>query len=171
MMLKKSILQTSFGPMVAVADDTFLYLLQFADSFLLEKQIAQLQKNLTQLLIEGSNDLIKKLEQEMQSYFRGDLKKFTIPLYWIGSDFQKNVWRHCFDIEYGSTVPYQGLAKNLNNDRAFRAVGTALGSNCHVLIIPCHRVIKSDGRIGDYAAGIDRKVLLLAHEQLFKDKN
>jgi AraC family transcriptional regulator of adaptative response/methylated-DNA-[protein]-cysteine methyltransferase len=166
-MLKKSFVQTPFGSLVSVADDNFLYLLQFADSFLLNKQLNRIEKAFGTSIVLGSNSLTKKLEQELMAYCKGTLKKFTIPLFAYGTPFQKQVWDSCFSIEYGKTVCYQNLAEIMKNALASRAVGTALGSNCHVIIVPCHRIIKLNGMIGGYAGGVDRKLQLRSHEQLF----
>ena len=170
-MFKKCIVQTSFGLMTAIADEHVLYLLQFSDSCLLDKQVDHIQKLYNVHIVQGSNSLIEKLEKELASYCSGKLQTFTITLSYEGTRFQKKVWDHCSEIEYGGTVSYQRLAGAMGNSLACRAVGTALGSNCYVIIVPCHRVIKSDGKIGHYGGGVERKIALLAHEQLFKNKN
>jgi AraC family transcriptional regulator of adaptative response/methylated-DNA-[protein]-cysteine methyltransferase len=170
-MFKKSFLQTPFGSMIAVADDNFLYLLQFTDSSLLAKQLDRIQKSYNTPIVQGSNTLIKKVEEELALYYSGTLKNFTIRLSVHGTEFQNNVWRGCAAIDYGSTIYYQDLAQLIDRSRAYRAVGTALGANCHALIIPCHRVIKSDGIIGNYAGGTERKRLLVEHEKFFKERH
>ena len=165
MILNISKLDTPIGQMVAIADQSGLYLLQFADYPKLQHNIAKLKQKTKADIISGRNDLINLVQQELQQYFEGTLKQFTVPLHYIGSDFQKNVWNKLQNISYGQTCSYEQLAISIQNPSACRAVALANATNQHWIIIPCHRVINKNGNIGGYAGGVDRKKWLIHHEQ------
>lgn len=168
-MLKKYFFNTPFGSVVSVADDNFLYLLQFADASLLKQKLEQIEQNFHTKIIDGATLLTNKIEQEFMGYCKGALKEFTIPLFTYGTHFQKQVWNSCSKVEYGKTVSYKTCVQDTNNRLALRAVGNALARNFHVIIVPCHRIIRSNGFFGGYAGGFERKLQLLAHEKLFKN--
>lgn len=117
---------------------------------------------------ESQNLKIKKIldqaEDQLLRYFSGQLKEFTVPLDIQGTDFQKKVWQQLAKIPYGKTCSYQEIAKKIKQPKACRAVGTANGKNPLTIIIPCHRVIASNGSIGGYSGGLPMKVKLLALE-------
>ena len=100
-------------------------------------------------------------KDQLFSYFSGSLKVFDIPLTLHGTDFQKRVWGLLREIPYGATRTYGGLAKELEMPKASRAVGAANGSNPIPIIIPCHRVIGSTGKLTGFGGGIDTKRFLL----------
>jgi methylated-DNA-[protein]-cysteine S-methyltransferase len=102
--------------------------------------------------------------EELMSYFEGKNMAFTVPLAPEGTDFQKQVWERLASIPAGETRTYIGLATELQNPGAVRAVGTANGANPIAVILPCHRVIGADGKLTGYAGGLWRKEWLLAHE-------
>lgn len=108
--------------------------------------------------------LLREARQQIDAYFAGRLKGFDLPLSPTGTAFQMNVWRALIDIPYGETISYAELARRVDSPRAFRAVGSANGSNPIALIIPCHRVIATGGGLGGYGGGLDRKRWLLALE-------
>lgn len=99
--------------------------------------------------------------KELTEYFAGKKIKFTIPLDFQGTEFQKKVWNQLRKIPYGKTCSYKDIAQKINNKKAFRAVGTANGKNPLCIIIPCHRVIASDGGLGGYNGGLHLKIKLL----------
>jgi O-6-methylguanine DNA methyltransferase len=101
---------------------------------------------------------------QLEAYFAGDLTAFDLPLAPVGTPFQQRVWSALVEIPFGETVSYGSLASRLGRPGAARAVGLANGSNPISIIIPCHRVIGSDGRLTGYGGGIDRKAWLLDHE-------
>ncbi|MDX2369220.1 MAG: methylated-DNA--[protein]-cysteine S-methyltransferase, partial [Colwellia sp.] len=102
-------------------------------------------------------------------YFAGDRKKFDLPLAATGTPFQQKVWHALCEIKQGETKTYGWLAKKINNEKAVRAVGSANGANPIALIVPCHRVIGSNGKLTGYAGGLALKAKLLMHEgALFK---
>lgn len=102
---------------------------------------------------------------QLQAYFHGTLTAFDLPLAPLGTDFQRSVWNLLLSIPFGETRSYMDLAQSLRNEKAIRAVGAANGKNPIAIIVPCHRVIGSDGSMTGYAGGIHRKKWLLEHEK------
>jgi len=102
---------------------------------------------------------------QLASYFAGELTAFDLPLALAGTPFQKRVWAELRRIPYGHTISYQELARRVGNPKASRAVGSANGQNPVAVIVPCHRVIASDGTLGGFGGGLDRKEWLLNHEK------
>ena len=108
--------------------------------------------------------LINAIEQ-LGEYFRGDRQEFDLPLdLSLGTEFQQRVWRGLQNIPHGETISYATLALNVDNPKGFRAVANANGKNPFSIVIPCHRVIASDGKLGGYTGGLDKKEYLLALE-------
>ena len=101
---------------------------------------------------------------QLQAYFAGALREFELPLAAEGTPFQKEVWSALLDIPYGETISYGELAERLGKPGAARAVGLANGRNPLPIVVPCHRVIGSDGSLTGYGGGIDIKRALLDHE-------
>jgi methylated-DNA-[protein]-cysteine S-methyltransferase len=101
---------------------------------------------------------------QLDEYFRGERREFSLNLDPTGTEFQKSVWQELLKIPYGKTVSYLNIAQALNNEKAIRAVGAANGQNPIVIIVPCHRVIGSDGKLTGYGGGLWRKEWLLKHE-------
>ena len=101
---------------------------------------------------------------QLRAYFDGDLTEFEIPIRLDGTDFQREVWSHLRDIPYGETISYGELARRVGSPKASRAVGLANGRNPVSIIVPCHRVIGSNGQLTGYGGGLERKTWLLDHE-------
>lgn len=111
------------------------------------------------------NALIKETVRQLDEYFRGVRTSFLLPLSFDGySTFQKTVWNALSEIPYGETKSYQEIARISGKPQAARAVGNACGQNPYLIVIPCHRVIKSDGSLGGFSGGIEHKRKLLDHE-------
>jgi methylated-DNA-[protein]-cysteine S-methyltransferase len=104
------------------------------------------------------------ITDQLHAYFAGNLTQFDVPTRLDGTDFQCRVWSHLQDIPYGETISYGELARRVGNPNASRAVGLANGRNPITVIVPCHRVIGSNGQLTGYGGGLDRKTWLLAHE-------
>jgi len=164
-LLKTAELDTPLGPMVVIADEDGLYLLEFHDQGRLERQIEQLRKRKSATIIPGKTAAFKSIEKELKQYFSGKLLAFKTPVHLIGSEFQINVWRALQKIPMGKTYSYADQAKAIGKPTAFRAVANANGMNPLGIIIPCHRVINTNGELGGYAGGLERKEWLLKHEQ------
>jgi len=109
--------------------------------------------------------ILKSAVKELEEYFRGERKSFSVPLDTEGTSFQKRVWNALLQIPYGKTCSYQDIALKIKNTKAMRAVGNANGKNPLCIIVPCHRVIASNGALGGYSGGIEVKKKLLALEQ------
>ncbi len=165
--LKAAWLDTPLGPMLAIADETTLILLEFIERKGLENEVIRLQKSLKATIQMGSTSPIVSIERELQHYFAGQLMEFKTPLQIIGSPFQQHVWQALRKIPYGKTQSYLDLAKSIDKPTAFRAVAQANSTNQLAIIIPCHRVINANGNLGGYAGGLSRKQWLLAHEKQF----
>ncbi|HRW99709.1 MAG TPA: methylated-DNA--[protein]-cysteine S-methyltransferase [Cyclobacteriaceae bacterium] len=112
----------------------------------------------------------RQCRQELEEYFAGSRKFFTVPLEADGTEFQKQVWSALLDIPLGRTISYAELATRLGNLKAIRAVGLANGQNPIAIIIPCHRVIGKDGSLVGYGGGLDNKLWLLKHEGALADQ-
>ncbi len=110
---------------------------------------------------EKDTELLLKAKKELEEYFAGKRKKFDLPLNQEGTNFQKKVWKALENIPYGETRTYKEVAKMIGNEKASRAVGMANNKNNIPIIIPCHRVIGSNGKLVGYALGLDMKKYLL----------
>jgi methylated-DNA-[protein]-cysteine S-methyltransferase len=106
-----------------------------------------------------------ELTTQLRAYFAGELENFDVPLAPAGTPFQKKVWDELCKIPYGETISYGALAKRIGNPNASRAVGLANGSNPIPIVIPCHRVIGSNGKLTGYGGGLPIKEKLLALEK------
>jgi methylated-DNA-[protein]-cysteine S-methyltransferase len=104
-------------------------------------------------------------KQQLNEYFGGTRKEFDLDLDLSGTDFQKLIWKELLEIKFGQIVSYADLAKKIGDMKSIRAVGRANATNPISIIIPCHRVIGSDGKLTGYAGGLWRKKWLLDHEQ------
>ncbi|MEM7657670.1 MAG: methylated-DNA--[protein]-cysteine S-methyltransferase [Bacteroidota bacterium] len=114
--------------------------------------------------INPSHSHLLQCIEQLEEYFEGKRTHFTVFLDLSGTDFQKKVWRQLMQIPIGQTQSYLDVAKRIGSPEAVRAVGGACGRNQHWLLVPCHRVISSDGKLTGYAGGIKRKRWLLDHE-------
>ena len=115
---------------------------------------------------DDANPLLVEAARQLRAYFERDLKEFDLPLAPVGTDFQQRVWEQLREIGYGETSSYGELAHRLGkSNAASRAVGLANGRNPIPIVIPCHRVIGSNGTLTGYAGGLDRKQKLLELEQ------
>lgn len=116
----------------------------------------------------GLSPLLDDVIQQLNDYFEGDRESFDIDFDLMGSDFQKKVWNELTNIPFGKTISYSELALKLGDLKAIRAVASANGKNPIGVIIPCHRVIGSDGSLTGFAWGLDKKQWLLEHESKYK---
>ena len=114
---------------------------------------------------EKINYILSQTEKQLSEYFSGHRREFNIDLDMVGTPFQKKVWNQLLKIPYGTTFSYLEISKQIDNEKAFRAVGNANGKNPFSIIITCHRVIASDWSLGGYAGGVDRKIKLLNLEK------
>lgn len=160
-------IDTPLGPMVTVASDSALYLLEFTDRKMIDRQFRKLSKLQKRAILPGSTPMTEQVKRELSAYFAGELKDFTLKLETSGTVFQKETWAQLCAIPYGETRSYAELAVAVGNDKAVRAVAGSNAANGLAIIIPCHRVIRTGGDLGGYAGNLSRKRWLLAHEAKF----
>ena len=141
------------GPLLAGASGDALLLLEFTDRRMLEAQFRTLRRHFKLPIVPGENSLIALLRVELENYFARKIKKFSVPLQYPGSDFQRRVWKELLSIPYGKTLSYQELSRRVGSPRAQRAVGHANGLNRIAILIPCHRIVNKNGALGDMEAG------------------
>ena len=158
-------LETPLGPMLALADDCGLHLLDFVDRRGLERALAALQKRLHARALPGRHPFLDGIERELREYFAGTRREFATPVALTGSPFQLAVWRALQAIPAGATCSYAELARRIGRPAAVRAVGRANGDNRLSIVVPCHRVIGADGALTGYGGGLARKRKLLDLER------
>jgi AraC family transcriptional regulator of adaptative response/methylated-DNA-[protein]-cysteine methyltransferase len=156
---------TPLGPMIAGATSKGICLLEFADRRMLETQIGRLSKLFDHAVIPGEHEHINRLENELELYFAGKLREFTVPLVLRGTPFQVAAWERLQKIPYGETISYERQAREIGRQGAQRAIGRANGDNRIAIVIPCHRVVKQNGDLCGYGGGLWRKKFLLELEQ------
>ncbi len=149
-MIKIGYLRTEIINLKVVFQNEYLISIDFVDHINEEENVD-----------ETVNNFLKQLEE----YFEGKRKEFDVPVILDGTDFQKKVWIETMKIPYGETISYFELAKLIGSPNAVRAVGNALGKNRIPIVIPCHRVLKSDGQLGGFTGGVEIKKYLLELEK------
>jgi O-6-methylguanine DNA methyltransferase len=147
-------IQSPLGTLHALADDNALIYLGFE------------QPEQAATVTFQKNNVLTLLEHELTLYFNSQLTQFTIPITLAGTPFQQKVWQALTKIPYGQTRSYKEQALLVGAPKAYRAVGSANGANKIVIIIPCHRVIAHNGKLGGYATGLEYKKWLLNHEKI-----
>lgn len=157
-------LDTPLGPMVAIAEEDALVMLEFAGRKALQQQVTRLLRERNAVLLPHTTPLLHTLHNELADYFAGGLRLFTTPIALHGTEFQQRAWQCLQRIPYGTTMSYSEQAKQLGVPKAVRAVASANGANRIALVVPCHRVVASNGKLGGYAAGLLRKQRLLELE-------
>jgi AraC family transcriptional regulator of adaptative response/methylated-DNA-[protein]-cysteine methyltransferase len=162
---------TPIGPMFACSTEKGICLLEFTDRRMLETEFQDLQKRLNAIILIGKNDHLNQLKVELEEYFRGDRKDFTVALDTPTTPFRQKVWDMLLQIPFGKTASYKEQAVKIGNPKAVRAVASANGHNRVAIVIPCHRVIGSDGSLTGYAGGLDRKKWLLELEGSYRGPN
>lgn len=155
---------TPLGPMMAGATDAGICLLEFTDRRMLETQLDRVKKYLKAEIVPGEHPLFQVLDQQLKAYFEGKRRDFDIKLDLSGTPFQRLVWEELLRIPNGTTRSYKTQAENIGNPKAVRAVAKANGDNRISILVPCHRVIGSDGELTGYGGGLWRKKWLLEHE-------
>lgn len=160
-------LETPIGIMFAAATKEGICMLEFGDRKNLEDTLQLLSTSLNASIIIGENQHLEQLEKELKQYFEGYLQKFTVPLSPVGTEFQKSVWKILEKIPYGEIWSYKKQAEVLGDVKKVRAVANANGLNKISIVIPCHRVIGSNGKLTGYGGGVWRKQKLLELEKAF----
>lgn len=162
--LQSDWIDTPLGLMLAIANDQALLLLEFADRHILEREVERLRSRTRAVIVPGSNSVIESIAQDLQSYFAAGGHRFKTPVELIGSTFQTLVWEELQRIPAGTVRSYAQQARCIGSPQAVRAVARANGANQLAIIVPCHRVIGSNGALTGYGGGLPRKQWLLEHE-------
>ena len=131
----------------------------------IEKTLRRINRNINERDPSDDAAILNFAETQLNEYFAGRRKEFTLPIETFGTEFQRNVWRALGKIPYGETVNYKFIAESIGCGSSVRAVANAVGANALSVIIPCHRVIGSNGSPGGYAGGPDAKRYLLVLER------
>lgn len=158
-------LPSPLGPLLAGATDEGVCLLEFGDRRALERQLRTLARRLQAAFVPGDNAHLRRLRGELEQYFAGRRREFSVPLVLPGTDFQRRVWEGLRRIPCGETRSYASQARALGAPGAVRAVARANGDNRVAILVPCHRVVGSDGRLTGYGGGLWRKQWLLDLER------
>ena len=138
--------------------------IEFIDRIRLECELERLKKELKAELVPGENAHLIQLRKELGEYFDRKRTDFTVQLHFTGTAFQQSVWDALCKIPYGKTWTYKQQALHMENLPGIRAVAAANGQNKHAIVIPCHRVIGSNGSLTGYAGGLSKKEWLLRFE-------
>lgn len=125
----------------------------------------RLERELKASFVDEPSDTTRQAATELDEYFAGQRRVFSLPLLFVGTDFQKRVWRALLDVPFGTTRSYAWLAAKIGNPKAVRAVGTANGANSISIFAPCHRIIGSNHSLTGYGGGLEAKRYLLDLEQ------
>lgn len=158
-------LDTPLGPMIAGTTEKGLCLLEFTNRIKLDKELHELKSVLQADIAHSRNLYADWVEQELKEYFTGSRKSFTVPLHMPGNDFARSVWEMLLNIPYGITWTYKEQSLKMNHPKAIRAIAAANGRNRIAIVVPCHRVIGSNGSLTGYAAGVDKKKWLINFER------
>ena len=163
-LLQAAWIETPLGPMLAIASDAALELLEFVDRRALETELRRLRRTLG-AVVPGENAVLRQTRDQLAEYFAGTRREFDVPVHQRGSEFQLKVWRALREIPHGETRSYRDIAIRVGSPSAVRAIGRVNGQNQVAIIVPCHRVIRADGSLCGYGGGKWRKQWLLDHER------
>lgn len=170
-MITVSQIETLLGKMTACSVAEGICMLSFGDKAFNAGELKFLAKYFNYSVIEGENEHLRILRQQVEEYFKGTRKEFTLKLAAPGTIFQKSVWNELLTIKYGCTRSYMEQSAALGVPGSVRAVANANGKNRIAIVIPCHRIIGSDGSLTGYAGGLDKKKWLLTHEEKYSGKS
>jgi len=157
--------QTPVGELILGSYDNQLCMADWRYRKMRKSIDARLQKGLNAEYIQEDTLVLQQTRQQLNEYFNRKRQSFDVSLCMVGTDFQKQVWQGLMNIAYGTTCSYLELSKNIGNEKAVRAVASANGANAISIMIPCHRIIGSDGSLVGYAGGLPAKKKLLQLEQ------
>jgi methylated-DNA-[protein]-cysteine S-methyltransferase len=157
--------KTKIGELILGSFSDSLCLLDFRYRKMRTKVDNRIKNGLNARFVEQDDEVLKQTRKQLEEYLDGVRREFNLPFLTVGTDFQKRVWGALIQVPYGSTSTYLQLAENINNKQAIRAVASANGANAIGLVIPCHRIVGSDGELVGYGGGISVKKRLLNLEQ------
>jgi O-6-methylguanine DNA methyltransferase len=153
--------ESPVGPLIAAATADAVCLLEFSEQDGLETRLNGLRRQHASTWRATPSSHVERLREQIAAYFAGERRQFDLPLTYAGSVFQQQVWSMLLRIPYGSTWSYLELATRVGDPGATRAVGAANGMNPIAIVIPCHRVVNANGKLGGYGGGLWRKRILL----------
>lgn len=156
-LLSYTYIESPIGPLLVAGDNTALHYLSFPSG---------LKSFAPRPAWHRSDKPFTEVRRQLTAYFKGDLRRFDLPLHLTGTDFQKQVWRYLSQIPFGHMRSYGEVASELGKPKACRAVGAANGNNPIPIILPCHRVIGTNGALTGFGGGIPTKLYLLEHEDV-----
>ncbi|MDM8523298.1 methylated-DNA--[protein]-cysteine S-methyltransferase [Desulfococcaceae bacterium HSG8] len=161
--------KTKIGELILGSFDCKLCLLDFRYRKMRTTVDNRIKEGLNADFAEQDDEVLQNAKRQLDEYLAGDRIGFDIPILMVGTDFQKSVWNALMQVPYGKTSTYLDLAKSINNEKAVRAVANANAANSIGLIIPCHRIIGSDGGLVGYGGGIPvkKRLLKLEHDNPF----
>ena len=157
--------KTKIGELILGSFDGQLCILDYRYRKMRKSVDNRIASGLKAAFVEQNDEVLEIVTAQLDEYLSGNRRAFDVPVITVGTDFQKSVWNALMDVPYGSSLSYLQLAKNVGNENAVRAVASANGANAIALIIPCHRIIGSDGKLVGYAGGLPVKKRLLKLEQ------
>lgn len=157
--------ESPLGPLILAATAEAICLLEFSHADRLEGRLAALRQRYAQSIVPGTSAGLQDLRRQLSEYFSCKRRGFDVQLAYPGTSFQQQVWTALLEIPYGETWSYLDVAKRIGDPGSTRAVGAANGMNPIAIVVPCHRVINADGKLGGYGGGLWRKRILLDLER------
>jgi methylated-DNA-[protein]-cysteine S-methyltransferase len=157
--------KTEIGELLLGSFGSKLCLLGFGDRETRRAFDDRIRKKLDAEFVEQSDEVLEKTRRQVDEYLNGNRKEFDIPLLMVGTDFQRRVWKALMRVPYGATSTYGQIAEDIGSPRAVRPIGNANKANPLSIIVPCHRVIGSDGELVGYGGGLSVKRRLLELER------
>lgn len=164
-LIQTSYFKTEYGELIIGSHEQQLCLCDWRYRKMRSSIDQRIQDRLQARYEEGESDIMDEARRQLTAYFAGKIKHFNLPLLMVGSEFQKSVWQELLKIPYGKTESYAGLSEKLGDLKAIRAVASANGANAISIIVPCHRILGSDGSLTGYAGGLAAKKRLLRLEK------
>jgi len=149
-----SVMKSPVGDITLIADDENLCSIYWPNQEPDKKKFSDLER-------KDNSKVLRTAVKQLNQYFKGNRSVFDLPIQMDGTDFQRNVWHALSSIKFGETVSYRDIANKVGNPKAVRAVGAAIGKNPISIIIPCHRVIGTNGKLTGFAGGLGTKEFLL----------
>lgn len=159
---------SSCGLLVLASFGDKLCLCDWSNNPCAERNKRRIERYLNASFKIETTSILEETKRQLDEYFSGNRKAFTIPLHLVGTDFQQQVWNELLNIPYGATTSYKEIAQSIGKPKAVRAVAGAIGANGISILIPCHRVVGSDNSLTGYAGGLEAKKMLLQIETQIK---
>ena len=156
--------KTTIGELILGSFNNKLCLLDYRYRKMRQRVDNRIQRGLKANYVEKDDSVLSETRVQLNEYLANTRSDFTLPLQLVGSEFQLCVWKALLEVPYGSTSTYSNIAKDINNVKAVRAVANANGANSISIIVPCHRIIGSNGELVGYAGGLPVKEKLLKLE-------